>query len=81
MPGIIPSFLNVSTSNVIDTGWKTICVIPTGSVTITNNLNPNQSMVINSAISIGVGDPDIGFWEQISITGTAVVIVNGSAIT
>lgn len=77
MPGIIPEFINVTTSEIIEAGWKNIAIIPTGNVVLTNTLNPAQSMTINSPFMIGNADAD--YWEGITVTGTAIVILNGSA--
>lgn len=81
MPGIIPTFYNVTASQSIEAGWKTICIIPIGTVTLTNALNPNQSMSITTPLMIGVGTQSIDTWEGITIIGTATVILNGSAVS
>ncbi len=77
MAGIVPNFYTVTNSLDIRAGWKNICIIPTGNVTLTNTLNPAQSFVIDSPFMIAYKDGD--GYEGITITGTAQVIVNGAA--
>lgn len=76
---IVPQFISITTSASIQQGWKNICIIPTGTVTITNSLNPTQSMAITTVFMIGIGTPNIDFWESIIISGIAAVIINGYA--
>ncbi len=79
MEVIVPQFISVTTSRVILAGWKNICIIPTGTVTITNSLSPNEVMTITTALSIGLNQPNTDTWGDITVTGVASVIMNGSA--
>jgi len=79
MPFTIPQFLSVTSSSFIPKGWKNICIIPTGTVTLSNTLNPNQYLPITSAFMIGIGTQNTDFWSDITVTGTATVIINGYA--
>jgi hypothetical protein len=76
---IIPEFINVLVTATINEGWKNILIIPNGTVTIANALNPSQSMSITAPLAIGNDTQNADVWGNIVITGVAEVIVNGSA--
>lgn len=74
------SFISVSGARVIQAGWKDICIIPSGSVTISNSLSPEETITITTPFSIGVNTPNIEPWGEITITGTADVVLNGAGL-
>lgn len=75
---ITPSFIDVTTSRVIEAGWKDICIIPSGTVLISNSLNPVESFSITTPFMIGTNTPNIFPWAEITITGIASIILNGA---
>ncbi len=70
------SFIPVSGTYTLQTGWKSVLIIPAGAITITNSASPAETITVSAPISFGDGNQ---LYEQLIITGTASLIINGSA--
>ncbi len=70
------SFITISGSGTLPGGWKSVLIIPVGSVTITNSAHPPESITITSPLGLGNGS-DI--YDTLIISGNATLITNGDA--
>jgi len=71
------SFIPISGTYTLQAGWTSVLIIPNGTVTVTNNALPAQTISISSSLKLG-SSGDI--YDQLIINGTASLVVNGSGV-
>lgn len=70
------SFQPVSGTYTLQSGWKSVLIVPLGTIQIVNSASPPQSITVSAPISFGNGTDT---YDALIINGTATIITNGAA--
>jgi hypothetical protein len=76
-----PTFVNI-TSGTYTTSVDSndVLIIPNGSVTISNQAIPSESIVVTQKIGIGSIRENLRGVGELTITGTFSLVINGQAL-
>jgi len=72
------SFETLAGTFNLQAGWKSVLIIPSGTVTLTNSASPPETISITSPLKLGDGS---NIYDALTINGNGYLVINGSAVS